>query len=192
MQTPFRCNPLQLLIGTVLLLVSALIRAEITVTYPEIRETPEHYMVTAQFSYELGESVVEALKNGIPLAFVAKYQVEEVTPFWIEDKIIHQEEHRFVLSYREFTNRFYLVSLKNNSHGAYDTIEEAIRRMTMRHNALIIEKSLLSGDQQYQANIRASIDSSALPGLIRPYVYTPYLWPEWKLDSGWHTIQIRK
>ncbi len=192
MQTLFRFGSLQLLSGAILLLASTLIRAEITVTHPEIRETTEHYMVTAQFSYSLGESVVEALKNGIPIVFVAEYQVEEVTPFWVEDKIIHQEEHRFVLSYREFTNRFYLVSLRNNSHGAYDTIEEAVRRMAMRHNALVIEKSLLSEEEQYQTNIRASIDSSALPGLIRPYVYTPYLWPEWKLDSGWHTIQIQK
>ncbi len=166
--------------------------AEIVVTHPEIRETTDHYMVNAEFSYTMGKSVVDALKNGIPLIFVAEYIVEEVAPFWATNPVIQQREHSFVLSYREFTNRYYLISLDNNSHGAYGTIEEALNKMMVRHDAMIIDKSLLSDDKSYLVKMRSSIDSKALPGLIRPYVYTPYLWPEWKLDSGWHTIKIEQ
>ena len=53
-----------------------------------------------------------------------------------------------------------------------------------------LEKDMLSPKKEYQAKIRASLDESALPGLIQPYLYTPYLWPEWKLDSGWHTLSL--
>ena len=184
---------LSLLLATTILLVTSFsARPEIVVTHPEIRETANHYMINAKFSYILGKSVIDALKNGIPIVFVAEYIMEEVAPFWATNKPIKKREHRFVLSYREFTNRYYLISLSNNSHGTYDTIEEAINKMTVRHDALIVDKALLSNDKSYQAKIRSSIDSKALPGLIRPYVYTPYLWSEWKLDSGWRAIQIEQ
>lgn len=172
------------------LLPAFAVQAGITVTHPEIRETSSHYLIHAQFSYQLEDGVVDALKNGIPLIFVTEYMLEEETPFWETARIIEENSHRFVLSYREFNNRYYLVSLKNKTHGTYDTLELALSRMEMRHDALRVEKSLLKEGVQYQAKIRASLDSSALPGLIRPYVYTPGLWPEWKLNSGWHTIQI--
>ena len=165
-------------------------QAGITVTHPEIRETDHHYLIHAQFSYQLEDGVVDAVKNGIPLVFVTEYALEEEVPFWETARTIQENSHRFVLSYRAFNNRYYLVSLNNKSHGTYDTLEQALSRMEMRHDALSVEKSLLKEGKPYQAKIRSSLDSSALPGLIRPYVYTPWLWPEWKLDSGWHTIQI--
>ena len=177
------------------LLLSSLIwcqtaTAEITITQPEILDTPQHYLISAQFSYKLEESVVDALKNGIPIVFIAEYAIEEVTPIWDKNRVIHHVEHRFVLSYREFTNRFYLISLNNNTHGTYDTIEQALERMEQRHDALSVKKDMLSPKKEYQAKIRASLDESALPGLIQPYLYTPYLLPEWKLDSGWHTLSL--
>ncbi len=181
---------LSVLLTIALLWFSSIASGEITITHPEIRETADNYMVNAEFFYALGDDVIDALKNGIPIAFVAEYIVEEITPFWRKNRTVLNGEHRFVLSYHEFSGRYYLISLKNNTHGTYDTIEQAIERMTMRHDALIIDKSLFSDEGKYQVKIRSSIDSSRLPGLIRPYVYTPYLWSEWKLDSGWHTILI--
>lgn len=185
-------SPATLLLAMTLLWTSLSACGEIVITHPEIRETADHYIVNAEFSYTLGEEVVDALQNGIPIAFIAEYVVEEITPFWSQNKDVTRGEHKFVLSYHEFSGRYYLISLKNNTHGTYDTLENAIDRMTMRHDALIIEKTLLSDEKDYQVKIRSSIDSSRLPGMIRPYVYTPYLWPEWKLDSGWHTILISK
>ncbi|MBC8519726.1 MAG: DUF4390 domain-containing protein [Gammaproteobacteria bacterium] len=187
-----KLSPFTLLLAIALLWTSLSANGEIVITHPEIRETADHYMVNAEFSYMLGEEIIDALQNGIPITFVAEYVVEEITPFWSKNNTVTKGEHRFILSYHGFSGRYYLISLKNNSHGTYGTIEKAIERMTMRHDALIIDKSLLSDKGKYQVKIRSSIDSSKLPGMIRPYVYTPYLWPEWKLDSGWHTILIER
>ncbi len=164
--------------------------ADITITQPELYESESRIWVNAQFRYQLDEAVINAMKNGIPLVFHAEYRIEEVKPFWQENPIIHQSEHRFILSYREFTNRYYLISLQNKTHGTYDTLAAALERMEKRHTALDIAQDLLKPGQTYRARIRASLDGSALPGLIRPYLYTPYLWPEWKLDSGWHNLPI--
>lgn len=175
-----------------LLLFTAPTTAEITLSQPLLYETDSRIWVNAQFNYELGAGVVDAMKNGIPLVFHAEYRIEEVKPLWEENPILHQIEHRFILSYREFTNRYYLISLQNNTHGTYDTLEQALSRMERRHTAIEIERSKLQRNHTYQAKIRASLDGSTLPGLIRPYLYTPYLWPEWKLDSGWHTLPISR
>ncbi|MBT7308512.1 MAG: DUF4390 domain-containing protein [Gammaproteobacteria bacterium] len=173
-------------------LLSSMGWAGITLTESRIMEGEQHYQLHAQFSYTLEESVVDALKNGIPIVFLAEYAVEEITALWDKNIDIHHSEHRFVLSYREFTNRFYLISLNNNTHGTYATLREALERMEQPHDALSVERSTLSSIKSYQFKLRSLVDSSSLPGLLRPYLYTPYLWPEWKLDSGWHTLPIQQ
>ncbi len=166
--------------------------AGITISESVVSEDETSVWIDAQFSYQIDEQVVEAIKNGIPLVFRAEYRIEEVRPLWEENLIIERIEHRFILSYREFTNRYYLISLQNNSHGTYDTLQTALERIERRHSALKIEKSRLNRHHStYQARIRASLDESTLPELIRPYLYAPLFWPEWKLDSGWHAIPIK-
>lgn len=165
-------------------------QAAITITQPALHEDEHRVWVNAEFKYELGEAVIDAMKNGIPLVFRAEYRIEEVKPLWEENPIIHQIEHRFILSYREFTNRYYLISLQNNTHGTYDNLADALARMERRHTALSIKQDQLQRNRNYQAKIRASLDGSTLPGLIHLYLYTPWLWPEWKLDSGWHQLPI--
>ncbi len=162
----------------------------ITITQPALYEDEGRIWLNAEFRYELGETVIDAMKNGIPLVFHAEYRIEEVRPLWQENPVVHKIEHRFILSYREFTNRYYLISLQNNSHGTYDTLAEALERMEKRHTALDIHRDQLQPEHTYQARIRASLDGSTLPGLMHPYLYTPWLWPEWKLDSGWHVLPL--
>ncbi len=164
--------------------------AAITITQPALYEDEGRIWVNAEFKYELDDRVIDAMKNGIPLVFHAEYRIEEVKPLWEENPVIHQIEHRFILSYREFTNRYYLISLQNKTHGTYGTLAEALSRMERRHTALEISRDTLQRNRNYQARIRASLDGSTLPGLMRPYLYTPWLWPEWKLDSGWHQLPI--
>ncbi|MBT6617925.1 MAG: DUF4390 domain-containing protein [Thiotrichales bacterium] len=179
------------------MLLSSPLRAEITIVNPELRESSDNFIVRAQFSYKLDKRVIGALQNGIQMTFIAEYQIEEVTPllqfsppFFHSNREILHGEHSFSLSYRQFNNRYYLISLDNNSHGTYSTIEEAVDRMRLRNDKLTIDKSILDRDKNYQVKIRASLDASSMPGLLKPYIYTPILWPEWKLDSGWHTIPI--
>ncbi len=178
-------------IGVLLLMLcTTTLRAEITITQPALYENEGRIWVNAEFRYRLEAGVIDAMKNGIPLVFRAEYLIEEVRPPWESNPVVHQIEHRFVLSYREFTNRYYLISLQNKSHGTYDTLADAVARMEKRHTAIHISREQLAKNRNYQARLRASIDEQTLPGLMRPYLYTPWLWPEWKLDSGWHTLPI--
>ncbi len=170
------------------LIWTAPLRAEISATAPAVHQDRHQLWIEAQFEYRLAPAVVDALQNGIPLVFLARYQIEEITPFWESNRLIKKVEHQFILSYREFTNRYYLISLQNQTHGIYDTLDEALQRMAIRHTALRIDKSELHPKRHYQARIRSLLDGSTLPGLIRPYLYTPLLWKEWKLDSDWQTI----
>lgn len=175
-----------------LLFFSSSLQAGITITQPALYSDPHRIWVNAEFQYTLEPPVIDAMKNGIPLVFRAEYVIEAQQPIWEENRVLHRIEHRFILSYREFTNRYYLISLQNQSHGTYDTLEAALRRMQARHTAIEIEREKLDKARRYQAKLRASLDSNAMPGLMQPYFYTPYLWPEWKLDSGWHTLAIEQ
>jgi len=183
---------LPLLFSALLSLFASVSSAGITLSEPKLYESDSRIWVNVEFNYELGNEVIDAMKNGIPLVFHAEYRIEEMKPLWEENPITHTIEHRFILSYREFTNRYYLISLQNNTHGTYDNLSDALARMERRHTALNIDRNTLERNSNYQARVRASLDGSALPGLIRPYLYTPYLWPQWKLDSGWHTLPIPK
>ena len=64
--------------------------AGITISESVVSEDETSVWIDAQFSYQIDEQVVEAIKNGIPLVFRAEYRIEEVRPLWEENLIIER------------------------------------------------------------------------------------------------------
>ncbi len=153
------------------------------------------YLATAQFSYSLDKAVVEAIQNGVPIIFEENLEIEEYPKVWLLDKPptsnLPSISRRFKISYHEFDQRFQITNEQNQHRYVADNLPFLLRKVGEHSLLLTIPFEALEKGKGYRILARTAIDAINLPGLMRPYVYTPYFWPEWKLDSGWQTHQFR-
>jgi hypothetical protein len=146
---------------------------------------PDAWAVSADFDLALGPELEEAVNRGLPLYFVAEFELSR-SRWWWWDERVSQASRTWRLSYHALT-RQYRVGL-----GAYvqrfATLPEALAAITRIRGWTVIDRERLRSlwplldrerlrpNEQYQAALRLRLDTTQLPKPLQMNALTSRDW----------------
>lgn len=165
-----------------MLLVPAFaLAAEIEIIRPQLQPGEDGYVLSADFKFELGPRLEEAVNKGLTLYFVADFELTRGRWYWFDEKLASRSI-TYRLYYHALTRQYRLST--GGLHQSFESLSDAMRVLSRLRNWTVIdasEKFLRSGGT-YQAALRMHLDINQLP---RPFQLTALGSKDWTLDSEW-------
>jgi hypothetical protein len=152
---------------------------EIDVVDARLAASEEGLLLSADFAFDFGARLQEAVANGVPLHFVVEFEMTRPRWWWFdEDTASRQTQWR--LSYHALSRQYRLSS--GALHQYFATLEEALEVMRRLRNWLVLERSVRLAGSQYEVAVRMRLDTAQLP---RPLQVSALTNRELRLESAW-------
>lgn len=161
----------------------ALRAAEVDIPQPQVVAGDEAYTLSADFNFDFGPRLEEAVTKGVVLHFVIEFEMTRPRWYWVDDKVVSRSQ-TLRLSYQPLTRQYRLAT--GALHRSFPTLTQALEALSRLRGWTIIEK----GDPAYrpgetfQSALRFRLDISQLP---RPFQISALGNKEWTLSSDWKT-----
>ncbi len=139
-------------------------------------------LLDAEVSYDLNDTVSEALENGVPLTFELHVQMRRADA-WIWESDVVEHRLRTVLHYRPLSGLYELRNLRGDERLSFATRDAALRTLGNIVAMPVIERARLDLDQEYLVRIDVQLDIEALPLPMRPGAYLKRDW--WVSSDPW-------
>jgi hypothetical protein len=139
------------------------------------------FVMDANIRYAFSERALEALDNGVPLTVDVHIQVRPVDD-WIWDASLLDKRLRFRIRYKPLSERFLVSQLPGESGRTYVSRDAALAALGEIRDLPLVSPDMLDPDQDYEVQVRVSLDIEELPLPLRPMAY---LYPSWKQSSKW-------
>ena len=136
-------------------------------------------LLDADIRYDLNETVLEALENGVPLTFETHVQMRRAKA-WVWESDVVEHRLRTVLHYRPLSGMYELRNLQGDEHLSFATRDAALNTLGNIVAMPVIERKRLNLDEDYLVRIDVALDIEALPLPMRP---TAYLNRDWWVSS---------
>jgi hypothetical protein len=137
----------------------------------QVERTEEGVFLSANLQFELPSQVDDALRQGIPMYFVAEAQVQRERWYW-SDQHLGTASRYYRLSHQPLTRRWRL-HISNTSFTSaglglalgqtYDHLEDAMAAIQRISRWKILEPGQLSSASGVSVQLRFRMDLSALP-----------------------------
>ena len=137
----------------------------------------EGYMLSAEFSIDLGMRLEDAVTRGVPLYFNLEFVLERSRKYWLSEHIATRNL-TYRLAYSTLTRQYRLSN--GNLHRSFDNLTDALRAMGRIAGLPIGEKEIIKPGQSYQAALRLTLDRSQLP---KPFQVDAITDREWQVDA---------
>jgi|GEM_PF-1258968 len=146
-------------------------------------ESEKSYLLDADIDYFPTDTVIEALKNGIPLTFVVTVKVRESDSWlgWFE-RALTKHKIRFQLRYRPLSSLYEISSDHNQNQRNFVSWKSLFSNLGELRQIAIVEAGKLDAQKRYQVEIKAALDINSLPLPMRPMAYID---SDWDMSSGW-------
>jgi hypothetical protein len=169
-----------------LLLMSSLIaKADgIEVKSAELEVVDETLVLKADLEIGLSPALEEALNKGVPLNFVAEFELKKPRWYWLDEIIVTAQQH-IRLSYHALTRQFQLTN--NGQYQNFSSLNDARRELGRLQGWPVVEKGLAKKHAAYVAGLRMKLDLSQLP---KPLQVNALASKDWNLDSEWHRWNV--
>ena len=155
--------------------------SEIDIVDPQLSATEDGIVLAADFRFELGPRLEEAVAKGVVLYFVAEFELTRSRWYWFEETVVSRSQV-FRLSYHALTRQYRLST--GGLHQSFASLSEALAMLSRLRNWLVIEKTdkgaLSRPGETYQAALRLRLDPAQLP---RPFQISALGNKEWNLAS---------
>lgn len=158
--------------------------AEIEVTNPQLTVADDGYVLAADFAFELGPRLEEAVTKGVSLHFVADLELTRPRWYWLDEKLITRSQ-TWRLSYHALTRQYRLTN-GGGLHQSFASLGDALLMLSRLRNWLVIDKNerAVRAGEVYLAAVRLRLDITQLP---RPFQISALGNKEWTLASDWKT-----
>ena len=118
------------------------VRAQgIEVKSAELEAVEETLMLNAELEIGLGPALEEALNKGVPLNFVANFELRKPRWYWLDESIAVAQRH-YRLSYHALT-RQYQINL-NEQYQNFSSLNEALQELGHLQEWYVGEKALMA------------------------------------------------
>jgi hypothetical protein len=146
-------------------------------------ESDNSYLLDADIDYFPTDTVIEALKNGIPLTFVVTVKVRESDSWlgWFE-RALTKRKIRFQLRYRPLSSLYEISSDHNHNQRNFVSWKSLFSNLGELRQIAIVETGKLDVQKKYHVEIKAELDINSLPLPMRPMAYID---SDWDMSSGW-------
>lgn len=162
-------------------LVSSPAHAEgATITNAKLDASEDGYQVDADIELQLTAALQEAVRKGVPLYFVAEFELTRGRWYWVDQTITFASRERRI-SYAPLTDQ-YRISYSGISQNV-SSFEDVRRALSRVRSWTVIEKGKLRVGERYDAALRFRLDTSQLP---KPFQLNVIASKEWSLSSDWY------
>jgi hypothetical protein len=146
------------------------------------------YTLNARVEYQLTETALEALRNGVPLTLDVIFRVERVwNKFWEEGPL--ESKLSYQIRYHALTELYRVVDLQSGEDQHFVTMDAAIDALGELQGISLLREADLTQGETYQLKIRAELDIESLPLPLRPLAY---IGKGWKMTSGWTLWPLKR
>jgi len=163
------------------------ITAEFTVAAVQTRDEGGMLVMGVDIVYGFSIEALKALDNGVPLTLEVHIQLRGAGAWvWnLWNRSLVDQRLRYLIRYRPLSER-YLVSPLTGDSGMgsdYVTRDAAIAALGRIDGLQLVSRERLRKvGGAFKLWVKASLDIEELPLPLRPIAY---LFPAWKLSSGW-------
>lgn len=154
------------------------------VSNAKLEITEDGYQLNADFELQLTTGMQEAVRKGVPLYFIAEFQLTRGRWYWLDQSVISATRDRRV-SYAPLTDQYRIaVSGISQNVSSFDDVRRVLSRV---RSWTVAEKGQLKPGEKYEAALRFRLDTSQLP---KPFQLNVITSKEWSLASDWHRWSI--
>lgn len=141
----------------------------------------DRYVLNGRVDYNLSDTALEALDNGVPITMRVHVKVRRKNAWPWEPRIVHQQ-FPFVIRFQALSEKFQVENVVADQVRDYVTREAAIEALGDIVELPIINASELKSSEPYEIKVFAELDKDSLPLPLRPLAYFK---SSWKLSSKW-------
>jgi ribosomal protein L29 len=142
------------------------------------------YQLNADIELQLTAGMQEAVRKGVPLYFIAEFQLTRSRWYWLDKSVISVTRDRRI-SYAPLTDQ-YRIAVSGISQNV-SSFEEVRRALSRIRSWTVAEKGQLRPGERYEAALRFQLDTSQLP---KPFQLNVITSKEWSLSSEWYRWSI--
>lgn len=146
----------------------------------------QFYQLDARIEYRFTPDVLAALNNGVPLTLRMDIEVQRKRRWWLDETIATLEQ-RYRLSYHAFSEQYLVRNLNSGALYTFPTLGLAVSALGTLNGLPLLDTKFIEPDNQYEVELRTSLDIEALPAPLRPIAY---ITPAWRLSSDWYQCSL--
>jgi len=154
------------------------------ITNAKLDVTEDGLQLNADIELQLTAGMQEAVRKGVPLYFIAEFQVTRGRWYWLDQSVISATRDRRV-SYAPLTDQ-YRIAVSGISQNV-SSFEEVKRALSRIRSWTVAEKGQLKPGEKYEAALRFRLDTSQLP---KPFQLNVITSKEWSLSSDWYRWSV--
>lgn len=139
----------------------------------ELVAVGETYQLKADFDIVFSAEVEEAVSKGVPLNFLVEFQLVSPRQYWFDDEITTASQD-IRLSYHALS-RQYLLNISQHQK-TFATLAEAKDELSRLRDWVVLEKSQLAPNENYEAMLRFRLDPAKLPKQLQVEVLGSEKW----------------
>jgi hypothetical protein len=149
--------PVRIALLALLLASSLIVKADgIEVKSAELEVVDEILVLNANLEVTLSPALEDALNKGVPLNFIAEFELKKPRWYWLDEAIaVAQRHHR--LSYHALT-RQYQLNL-NDQYQNFSSLKEALRELGRLQGWHVAEKAQMA-EKSLAANKPLAVDKA--------------------------------
>jgi hypothetical protein len=137
------------------------------------------WQLSANFAFELNPRLEEVVNRGVPLYFVAEFELTRPRWYWFDEQAVNISQS-YRLAYHALT-RQYRVSIGTLQQG-FPTLREALDLLSSIRAWKVSDKSAVKLGSPYLAAVRLKLDVAQMP---KPFQVNAITNRDWALSSEW-------
>lgn len=140
----------------------------------------KYLVLNGDVSVELEDTLIQALRTGIPLEFSSEFEINKPTFFW--SKNVYSKERHAILQYHGITRRF-SVQVNRGNFVHFESLTEALAACLSVKDWISVPANNLSVKKNnVYARIRLKLNLESLP---RPISIVAASDNSWQVSTGW-------
>lgn len=147
----------------------------------------DRFLLDAEIRYQLNDTTVEALDNGVPLTIETHVQLRR-DGAWIWEPDVVEHRIRQTLQLDPLSSLYEVRDLLSGQVQRFATQTAALSAMGELQGLVLIDVSRLDDEETYSVELRSYLDVEALPLPLRPLAH---LSSDWGLESEVWQWQLR-
>ena len=153
---------------------------------PRLEPLPDGgHVLEADFDVPLTPSLVDALARGVPLYFVAEFELRRPRWWWF-DAVDVERSLTWRLAYHALTRQYRLT--QGGVIQPFESVEGALRTLARLRGWRVIEASEIEAGVEYEAQVRLRLDTSQLP---KPFQIGGLTSRDWSPQAEWKRFKFK-
>lgn len=170
-----------------LLFLHSAVYAEFTVQHAETRLEDGVYLLDASLNYNLTDTVIEALQNGVTLTLLLSIEIKR-DRWYMWDESITELKQQYQLKYFALSKKYMLSYTNTGIQEIHTSLDSVLMSLNYLEDFPLLDAALVSSDSDYIVYLKIQLDIEALPAPLRPVAYFS---SDWRLASDWFTFHLR-